>query len=124
MSPAEVHGMADRWRADPIPADVIWLDIDYQDRNRPFTTNPATFPDLPALTRELRQQGLRLVVITDLHIAAAPGPGYSPYDNGVAGDHLLKRPDGSLYVALVWLGPSGFPHFTRLDTRAWWRSLD
>ena len=81
-------------RAARIPADVIWLDIDYQDRNRPFTTNPATFPDLPALTRHLRQHGLRLVTITDLHIAAAPNQGYVPYDSGVAGDHFLKRDPG------------------------------
>jgi alpha-glucosidase len=123
MSAAEVHGIADRLRAEHIPSDVIWLDIDYQDRNRPFTTNPATFPDLPALTRELRQQGLRLVVITDLHIAAAPGQGYSPYDSGIAGDHFLKRPDGSLYVGEVWPGPSVFPDFTRSDARAWWGTL-
>src|SRR6202166_1177903 len=123
MSAAEVHGIADRLRAERIPADVIWLDIDYQDRNRPFTINPATFPDLPALARDLRQQGLRLVVITDPHIAAAPGQGYSPYDSGIAGDHFLRRPDGSLYVGPVWPGPSVFPDFTRRETRAWWGSL-
>jgi alpha-glucosidase len=123
MSAAEVHAVADRLRAEHIPSDVIWLDIDYQDRNRPFTTNPATFPDLPALARDLKQQGLRLVAITDLHIAAAPGQGYAPYDSGIAGDHFLKRPDGSLYVGEVWPGPSAFPDFTRRDTRAWWGSL-
>jgi alpha-glucosidase len=123
MSAAEVQDIAGQLRAEHIPADVIWLDIDYQDRNRPFTTNPVTFPDLPALARDLRQQGLRLVVITDLHIAAAPDQGYAPYDSGTAGDHFLKRPDGSLYVGQVWPGPSVFPDFTRRETRAWWGSL-
>jgi alpha-glucosidase len=123
MSAAEVHDIADRLRAEHIPADVIWLDIDFQDRNRPFSTNPASFPDLPALARDLRQQGLRLVAITDLHIAAAPDQGYVPYDSGIAGDHFLKRPDGSLYVGQVWPGPSVFPDFTRRETRAWWGSL-
>ena len=123
MSATEVHGIADRLRAERIPADVIWLDIDFQDRNRPFSTNPVAFPDLPALARDLRQQGLRLVVITDLHVAAAPGQSYSPYDSGIAGDHFLRRPDGALYVGQVWPGPSVFPDFTRRDTRAWWGSL-
>jgi alpha-glucosidase len=123
MSATEVRGLADRLRAERIPADVIWLDIDYQDRNRPFTTNPATFPDLASLALGIRQQGLRLVVITDLHIAAAPSQGYAPYDSGIAGDHFLKRSDGSLYVGQVWPGPSVFPEFTRRDTRAWWGSL-
>jgi len=123
QSAAEVHAIADRLRAEHIPADAIWLDIDFQDRNRPFTTNPVTFPDLPALTRDLKQQGLQLVVITDLHIAAAPDQGYSPYDSGIAGDHFLKRPDGSVYAGRVWPGPSVFPEFTRPETRAWWGSL-
>src|ERR1700733_10312568 len=123
MSAAEVRGIADRLRAERIPSDVIWLDIDHQDRNRPFTINPATFPDLPVLARELRQQGLRLVVITDLHIAAVHDQGYVPYDSGIAGDHFLKRPDGALYVGQAWPGPSVFPDFTRRETRAWWGSL-
>ena len=123
MSAAEVRGIADRLRSEHIPADVIWLDIDFQDRNRPFTVNPETFADLPALARDLRHQGLRLVTITDLHIAAAPDQGYAPYDSGIAGDHFLKRPDGSLYVGKVWPGPSVFPDFTRRETRAWWGSL-
>src|SRR5258708_19649341 len=115
MAPEGVLLLTAGCRARTFPADVIWLDIDYQDRNRPFTTNPATFPDLPALTRELRQQGLRLVVITDLHIAAAAGQGYSPYDTGIAGDHFLKRPDGSLYVSPVCPAPSAFPVSTTHD---------
>jgi len=123
MSAAEVRGIAEHLRSDHIPADVIWLDIDFQDRNRPFTVDPRTFPDLAALARDLRQQGLRLVTITDLHIAAAPGEHYAPYDSGVAGDHFLKRPDGSVFVGMVWPGPSVFPDFTRRETRAWWGSL-
>jgi alpha-glucosidase len=46
MSDAEVRTVAGRLRSEHIPADVIWLDIDYQDRNRPFTVNTKTFPDL------------------------------------------------------------------------------
>src|ERR1700722_8459744 len=119
----EARGVADRLSTERVSFDVIWLDIDFQDRNRPFTTNPTTFPDLPALARDLRQQGLRLVTITDLHVAAAPDQRYGPYDSGKAGDHFLKRPDGSLYVGQVWPGPSVFPDFTRWETRAWWGSL-
>jgi alpha-glucosidase len=123
MSAAEVRGVAGRFRRERIPADVLWLDIDYQHDNRPFTTNPRTFADLPALATDLRQRGLRLVAITDLHIAQAPDQGYVPYDSGVAGDHFVKRPDGSLYVGEVWPGHSVFPEFTQSGTRAWWGSL-
>ena len=120
MSETEVRDLAKRLRTDRIPTDVIWLDIDFQDRNRPFTTNAKTFPNLKALARDLSAQGMKLVTITDLHIASAPNQGYAPYDSGVAGNHFLKNPDGSLYVAPVWPGPSVFPDFTRKASRDWW----
>ncbi|MEO7277138.1 MAG: TIM-barrel domain-containing protein [Sphingomicrobium sp.] len=123
MSAAEVRQVAARLRSDRVPTDVIWLDIDFQDRNRPFTTNPRTFPNLKLLADQVGDQGFRLVAITDLHIAYAPGQGYAPYDSGAAGDHFVKSPDGSVYVAPVWPGPSVFPDFTRSSTRAWWGGL-
>ena len=123
MSADEVRSIAARLRKDHIPSDVIWLDIDYQDRNRPFTTNPKTFPDLKKLAGDVGAAGFKLVAITDLHIAYAPNQGYLPYDTGSAGDHFLRNPNGSLYIAPVWPGPSVFPDFTRASTRTWWGSL-
>ena len=123
MSADEVRQVAGRLRSEQIPADVIWLDIDFQDRNRPFTINKATYPDLKGLAREMRTEGIKLVTITDLHVAAAPAQSYGPYDSGVAGDHFLNNPDGSLYVAPVWPGSSVFPDFTRKASRDWWGGL-
>ena len=123
MSADEVRSIAARLRSDHIPADVIWLDIDFQDRNRPFTTNPKTFPDLKGLASDVGAQGFKLVAITDLHVAHAPNQSYAPYDSGTTGDHFLKNPDGTTYVAPVWPGPSVFPDFTRSASRAWWGSL-
>ena len=123
MSDAEVRSVADRLRRERIPADALYLDIDYQDRNRPFTVNPKTFPDLPKLVSDLRAEGFRLVAITDLHIADAPDQGYAPYDTGVAGDHFVKTPDGKTYVGVVWPGPAVFPDFTQASTRSWWGGL-
>ncbi|MDH7972882.1 glycoside hydrolase family 31 protein [Sphingomonas sp. AR_OL41] len=120
MSQAEAQGIADRLRADRIPADVLWLDIDYQDRNRPFTVNTGTFPDLPGLVRRLKAQDMHLVVITDLHIANAPHQNYTPYDSGIAADVFMKRPDGTAFVGPVWPGPALFPDFTQQRVRAWW----
>lgn len=120
MSAAEARGIAKRLRDDHIPADVLYLDIDYQDRNRPFTVNNRTFPDLPKLVRDLKADGIHTVLITDLHIAQAKGQGYRPYDDGVAHDVFLKRPDGSLYVGDVWPGSSVFPDFSRAMVRDWW----
>lgn len=123
MSDAEVREIAARLRSDKIPADVIWLDIDFQDRNRPFTTNAKTFPDLGKLAGDVGKNGIKLITITDLHIAAAPNEGYAPYDSGMAGKHFLRKADGSTYVAPVWPGPSVFPDFTDKAARDWWGGL-
>jgi alpha-glucosidase len=115
--------IANRLRADHIPADALYLDIDYQDRNRPFTVNARTFPDLPKALATLHGMQFHVVAITDLHIADAPGQGYAPYDSGVKDDNFLHRPDGSMYVGSVWPGPSVFPDFTRAQSRTWWGTL-
>lgn len=122
-SSREVRELAARLRAERIPTDVVWLDIGFQDRNRPFTADPRAYPDLPRLASDLRAQGLRLVAITDPHIAHAPGEDYAPYDSGAAGDHFVHRRDGSVYVGEVWPGASVFPDFTRAATRTWWGGL-
>jgi alpha-glucosidase len=123
MSADEVRGIAQHYRQDHIPLDALWLDIDYQDRNRPFTVNTKTFPDMAGLVSDLKQQGIRTVAITDLHIAFAPNQGYAPYDTGFVGDHFVKKADGVLYVGPVWPGPAVFPDFTRASTRDWWGGL-
>ena len=120
---AEARAVADRLRRDQIPADVLYLDIDYQDRNRPFTVSAKAFPDLPHFVADLKAMDLHVVLITDLHIAAAPGQQYRPYDTGVSEDAFLKRPDGSLYVAEVWPGKAVFPDFSRAPVRQWWGGL-
>ncbi len=120
---SQIREIADRLRSDKIPSDVLYLDIDYQDRNRPFTVNPQTFPNFPGLVADLRKQNFHLVLITDLHIAHAPNQGYAPYDTGEAGNHFVKKADGSEFVGVVWPGPAVFPDFTRADTRQWWGGL-
>ncbi|MGD0910965.1 MAG: TIM-barrel domain-containing protein [Terracidiphilus sp.] len=123
MSQARVLAIANRLRADHIPVDAIYLDIDYQDHNRPFSVNTKAFPDLKALMATLKAEQFHAVMITDLHIANYPEPTYPPYDTGLAGDNFVKNPDGSIYSGKVWPGPSVFPDFTRQQTRAWWGTL-
>jgi alpha-glucosidase len=122
-SAAEVRRIAAGLRDHQVPADAIYLDIGYQDRNRPFTVDRLAFPDLPGLVAELKAQGLQLVLITDLHVARAPGQGYAPYDSGKAADAFVKSPDGSDYVGEVWPGPAVFPDFSRSAVRSWWGGL-
>ena len=123
MTQARVLEVADRLRKDKIPSDALYLDIDYQEKNRPFTINTASFPDMPGMIATLHNDNFHVVAITDLHIAHLPNQNYAPYDSGTAGDHFVKNPDGSQYVGPVWPGPSVFPDFTQTQTRAWWGTL-
>jgi alpha-glucosidase len=123
MSDAEVRSLAARFGKESFPIDVIWLDIDYQDRNRPFTVNGSTFPDMRALVSEMGRKGIRVVPITDLHVPYLPKQGYAPFDTGIASNDFVRKADGQLYVAPVWAGPSVFPDFTSARARTWWGSL-
>lgn len=120
---ARVLEVAHRFRADAIPADAIYLDIGFQEKNRPFTVDRAAFPDFPGMIAQLKAENFHVVAIADLHIANLPGKNYFPYDSGMAGDHFVKNPDGSIYTGAVWPGPSVFPDFTRRQTRVWWGTL-
>ena len=120
---SKVLEIAHRLRADRIPADAIYLDIDFQDKNFPFTVDCIKFPDFPGMLAQLTAEDFHVVTITDLHIAHAPNQKYLPYDSGIAADQFVKNPDGSVYVGDVWPGPSVFPDFTRQQTRAWFGTL-
>ena len=119
---SQVEDIAAHLRADHIPTDVLWLDIDYQYKNRPFTVDPQRFPDFPGLMHKLSAEHFHTVAITDLHIAELPNQNYAPYNSGKAGDHFVKE-HGQDYVGPVWPGASVFPDFTRSATRQWWGSL-
>jgi alpha-glucosidase len=115
--------IASRLRSDKIPADVLYLDIDFQKKNRPFTVDQARFPHFSQMLSELKRDHFHVVAITDLHIARVANTGYAPYDTGASADHFVKNPDGSTYVGTVWPGPSVFPDFTQRKTREWWGTL-
>ena len=120
---AEVRRIAARLRAEKIPADVIWLDIDYQDHYRPFTVDAQRFPDFSKMIADLKVEHFQTVLITDLHIAYLPGQGYKPYDEGAGADYFVHAADGKPYVGNVWPGPAVFPDFTRKASRDWWGTL-
>ena len=117
---ARVREVAKTLRDKRIPADAIWLDIGFQDANKPFTVDRKAFPDFEGMLGDLRKDGFHTVLITDLHIAKQPG--YAPYDSGKAIDAFVKR-EGADYVGKVWPGDSVFPDFSRAQVRDWWGGL-
>lgn len=118
---SRVREIAKTFRDHKIPADVLYLDIDYQEGNAPFTIDRAKFPTFEKMIKDLGQDGFKIITITDLHLKKQPG--YKPYDEGIAGDDFVKNPDGSVFVGTVWPGESVFPDFTLERVRRWWGTL-
>jgi len=120
---SRVREIARLLREKKIPADTIYLDIDYQEGYAPFTINRQYFPNFEKMVADLREQGFHIIAITDLHIKKYPDHGYYPYDSGMKNDVFVKNPDGSVYVGPVWPGDSVFPDFTLARVRDWWGRL-
>jgi alpha-glucosidase len=120
---ARVYEIAKTFREKKIPADVIYIDIDYQKDNRPFTVDRERFPHFDKMVADLAHDGFKVIAITDLHVARAPNQGYRPYDEGAAGNYFVHGADGAEYVGDVWPGKSVFPDFTWAPARQWWGTL-
>ncbi|MDP9339211.1 MAG: glycoside hydrolase family 31 protein [Acidobacteriota bacterium] len=117
---ARAREIVQTYRQKKIPLDAIYFDIDYQQGNAPFTVNRQYFPNFEKMIEDFRAQGVRTVLITDLHIKKDANHNYTPYDSGMQRDMFVKNPDGSVFVGLVWPGDSVFPDFTRTKAREWW----
>ncbi|HEY0174603.1 MAG TPA: TIM-barrel domain-containing protein [Pyrinomonadaceae bacterium] len=117
---ARVREVARGFRESRIPADVIYLDIDYMDGFRVFTWNRERFPDPSKMISDLREQGFRVVVIIDPGIKVDEN--YHAYREGKAGGHFVRNADGSELHASVWPGVCAFPDFTDARAREWFGS--
>lgn len=113
----ELRTLAAEFRRRGIPCDALWLDIDAMDRFRVFTSDPATFPDLGALTAELREQGFRTVSILDPGVAIDSELAAEGQDAGV----FVQGPDGRPAQGKVWPGECWYPDFVAPRARDWWK---
>ncbi|HWP81457.1 MAG TPA: glycoside hydrolase family 31 protein [Bacteroidota bacterium] len=115
---SRVREIAKNFREKNIPADVMYLDIDYMEGYRIFTWDNAKFPDPTKMISDLRKDGFRIAVIVDPGIKQDTG--YHAYRTGLAGNHFLKYPDGRVYSGKVWPGECAFPDFSSAASRRWW----
>ena len=117
MNVDEVREVADSYDEAGIPLDSIYLDIDYMERYKDFTVNDETFPDFKEFVSEMSGRGIHLVPIIDAGVKIEEG--YDVYEEGVNGDHFVKKENGDLFTAAVWPGRVHFPDFLKEDTRRW-----
>jgi alpha-glucosidase len=100
------------------PNDGLWLDIDYMDDYKVFTTSPAQFGDRASELRALSDKGRRVVPILDPGVKVADG--YEVAESGTQADIFCKNPEGQPYVGFVWPGRTWFPDYSLPEGRAWW----
>ncbi len=101
-----------------LPIDSICLDIDYMDSYKDFSIDENKFKNLGALSKELLNDGVRLIPIIDAGVKLEDG--YSVYEEGRENNYFCKKLDEKTdYVAGVWPGRSCFPDFLRSDVREW-----
>ena len=117
----EVLGIAEEFRDRWLPCDTIWLDIDYMDGARTFSTDPHRFPDPEKMIAQLRNHGFRTAWILDPGIKLDPKD--ASYASGAKRDVFVRTPEGKPFEGDVWPGRCVFPDFTNADARRWWGDL-
>lgn len=118
---SRVRTIAEEFRRNKIPADVIYLDIDYMNEYRVFTWNKERFPNPKKLIDDLKADGFKTVLIIDPGIKVDKN--YDVYADGLGKDVYVKNPDGTNLVRSVWAGESVFPDFTKPKSREWFASF-
>lgn len=121
MDEADIRRVAKGYRDNHLPLDSISMDIDYMEDYKDFTVHPERFPDLAALSANMKEKGLHFIPIIDAGIKIEKG--YDVYEEGVKNNYFCKRADGTDFVAGVWPGKTHFPDFLNADVRKWFGNL-
>ncbi len=116
--PRDLQRLDEAFNAHQFPCDGLWLDIDYMDRYKVFTTSPAHFGDRAAELKDLADKGRRVVPILDPGVKVEDG--YEVAASGLQAGIYCLNPEGRPYVGFVWPGRTWFPDFSLPEGRAWW----
>ncbi len=117
---SRVREIAAGFRTRKIPADVIYLDIDYMEGYRVFTWDKSRFPDPSKMIADLKNDGFRTVLIIDPGIKVDDN--YGVYMDGKRHNAYVKNADGTELNRDVWPKASAFPDFTDSKARDWFGS--
>ncbi|OFE16240.1 alpha-glucosidase [Humibacillus sp. DSM 29435] len=118
----EVEQLGAQHRANDVPCDALWLDIDYMDGYRVFTWDGERFPDARGMLQRLDDEGFKVISIVDPGVKHDPG--YGVYDQGLEHDVFCRTAGGGTYIGQVWPGNTVFPDFSTEAARAWWGELN
>ena len=109
--------VAEGYRENGVPLDMVYMDIDYMQNFKDFTLNEENFQDFPAFVQEMKEKNIRLIPIIDAGVKVEKG--YDIYEEGVKNRYFCQREDGSDFVAAVWPGDTHFPDVLNEEARKW-----
>jgi len=116
-----VRKVVDQYRANEIPLDTMWSDIDYMDEKKLFTLDPINYSQshLSSLVDDLHAANQRYVVIVDPGIRVEEG--YEVYDAGLARGVFIRDASGEQpALGKVWPGPVAFVDFMAEAAQDFW----
>lgn len=116
-----VKEIANNFRKNQIPCDMIYLDIDYMNNYKVFTVDENKFKDFKDFTSSLKEEGFKLIPIIDPGVKKEKG--YDIYEEGIDNNYFCKDKNGENFTAAVWPGLTNFPDFLNEKTRTWWGNL-
>ncbi|KAJ0170469.1 hypothetical protein K1T71_013840 [Dendrolimus kikuchii] len=105
----DVRSVDENFDVHDIPADVIWLDIEYTDRKKYFTWDVEKFPHPAEMVANLTAKGRKLVVIIDPHVKREAG--YFVHEDATDNGYYVKDKDGKDYEGWCWPGSSSYLDF-------------
>jgi alpha-D-xyloside xylohydrolase len=120
----EVMQRARTIREHGIPCDVLHLDTYWQPDGKwsELRWNPQTFPDPDAMLAELGAMGFKVCLWMNSYLSVNS----DRFTEAADKDYLLRRQDGTPYVADSWHGSypeCGIVDFTNPDATAWFQDL-
>jgi alpha-glucosidase len=110
--------IAKTFRAHRIPIDCLVLDADYLNKYQPFRIDTKRFPDMKALTSELKRMNIEVTASVNPGIAVDSD--YLLNRSALKEGVLLKYIDGTNYVAPIAPNTNYFVDYTLPKGRAWW----
>lgn len=108
--------VAEMYRKNHLPIDMLYMDIDYMEAYKDFTVNK-DFGDFTAFVQEMKDKDIHLVPIIDAGVKVEEG--YTVYEEGLEKGLFCVKEDKTPFTVAVWPGYTHFPDVLNPEARAW-----